>query len=184
CVQLLRLAFYLAAGRPDERLVRFEGSAGVGCRRRQPGSSNAELLRVLAAQSLPAGELHDLGADHAANGLTGERVIQHVKADVPARGAPGDEAVIDVVPECETRAAAERLQFPPEVATPAELEQPRSLGSLHGGLGYLRRADGRELHRPDGRQTPIGVVRRPLPELRRVGQRLPNLLRRVTEFPD
>src|SRR5207247_6666847 len=46
-------------GRPDERLVRFEGERRRGLQARQ--SSNAELLRVLAAQSLPTGELHDLG---------------------------------------------------------------------------------------------------------------------------
>ena len=57
--------------------------------------------------------------------LTREEPIEHVEADVPARGAHRDEAAIDVVPEREARAAAERLQLPAQVvAAPAVLEQP------------------------------------------------------------
>jgi len=48
---------------------------------------NVELLCILADQSLPA-EFHALGANDSSNGLTGQKSIQHVEADVPARGAP------------------------------------------------------------------------------------------------
>src|SRR6266511_2594792 len=46
---------------------------GVG---RLTGGLNAELLCVLGVQSLPAAELHGLGADDASNGLTGEKPIR------------------------------------------------------------------------------------------------------------
>src|ERR1700730_15487365 len=85
---------------------------GIG---RPTGGLNAELLCVLGVQSLPAAELHGLGAHDASNRLTREEPLKDVEADVPARGAPRDEAAIDVVPEREARAAAERLELPPEV---------------------------------------------------------------------
>src|SRR5262249_22185166 len=98
---------------------------------RPTGGLNAELLCVLRVQSLPAAELHGLGADDASNRLTREEPLKDVEADVPARGAPRDEAAIDVVPEREARAAAERFELPPAVvATPAVLKQPRRLGPL------------------------------------------------------
>src|SRR5262249_19246656 len=98
----------------------------------------AELLCVLGGQSLPAGGLHGLGAGDASNRLTREEPLEHVEADVPARCAPGDEAAIDVVPEREAGAAADRFELPAEVAAaPTVLEEPRRLGPLHGGLGDL-----------------------------------------------
>ena len=93
---------------------------GVG---RPTGGLDAELLCILGVQSLPAAELHGLGADDASDRLTREEPVKDVEANVPARGAPRDEAAIDVVPERQARAAAERLEFPPQVAaTPAVLE--------------------------------------------------------------
>ena len=56
--------------------------------RRPLGRFNTELLCVLGVQLLPAVELHRSGADDAPNGLTGEKAIQHIEADVPAGGAP------------------------------------------------------------------------------------------------
>src|SRR5215471_945191 len=112
-------------------------------------SSSSELLAVLGAQALPAAELHDVGADPAADRLVREEPVEHVEADVPAGGAPGDEATIDIVPERETRAAADGLQLPAEVvAAPTVLEQFRRLGPLHDGVRDQRRADRRELDRP------------------------------------
>ena len=75
----------------------------------------------------------------------------------------GDEAAIDVVPERQARAAAERLELPAEiVATPVVLEQPRrSARFTVVSETVRRRPDRRELHRPDGGQVPIGVERRP-----------------------
>src|SRR5712692_1128035 len=58
-----------------------------GLPRGPSGGLNAELLGVLGVQSLPAAELHGLGADDASNELTGENPLQHVEADVPARSA-------------------------------------------------------------------------------------------------
>src|ERR1700730_12543402 len=54
--------------------------------RRPVGRFDTELLGVLRVQPLPAAELHGVGADDASNGLTGEKSIQHIEADVPARG--------------------------------------------------------------------------------------------------
>src|SRR5229473_4813804 len=83
------------------------------------GGLNAELLCVLGVQSLPAAELHGLGADDASNRPTGEKPIQHIEADVPARSAHRYESTVDVVPKREPSAAAsQRLQFPADVLSP------------------------------------------------------------------
>ncbi len=58
--------------------------------RRSVGRFDTELLGVLRVQSLPAAELHGLGADDASNRLTCEEPLKDVEADVPARGAPQD----------------------------------------------------------------------------------------------
>src|SRR5882724_272275 len=121
---------------------------------------DAELLCVLGFQFLPAAELHDLGADEASQRIAREEPLEDVEADVPPRGAPRDEAAIDVVPEREARAAPERLELPPEaMAPPAVLEELWRVGPPHGGLRNLRRRrpDRRELDRPDGGKVSIGV---------------------------
>src|SRR5262245_38683840 len=163
----LRLSLLRSFGRPARRL-------------------DPELLRVLGDETLPA-ELRRFAADDPPNRLTRELPLEDVEADVPAGGAPGDEAAIDVVPQLEARAATERLELPPEiVAAPAVLEQSRSLGSLHGALGDLgcRRPDRRELHGPHGGQVSVGVERCPLGQLRGIRQRLPHHLRRMAKLSD
>src|SRR3954468_19566123 len=82
---------------------------------RPTGALDTQLLCVLGGQSLPAAELHGITAGDASDRLTREQPIQHIEADVPARGAPRDETAIDVVPEGEARAVAERLELPAEV---------------------------------------------------------------------
>src|SRR5882724_11799651 len=90
-----------------------------GLARGPTASLNAELLCVLSVQSLPAAELHGLGADNASNGPTGEQPLQHIEADVPARSAHRYESTVDVVPKREPGAAAsQRLQFPADVLSP------------------------------------------------------------------
>src|SRR5215472_4910587 len=74
---------------------------------------NAKLFCVLGSQSLPVVGLHSLGAGDAANDNSAEQVRQNFQTDVPACGAPCDEAAIDVVPERQARAAVERIEFPP-----------------------------------------------------------------------
>jgi hypothetical protein len=104
---------------------------------------------------------------------------------MPACSAPGDEAALDVVPECEARAVAERLELPTDViATPAVLEQTRCLGPLDDALGDLRRrcSYGGELDGSNRSQVPARVERCPLGEVRRVRQRLPDQRGRVTEL--
>src|SRR5262249_5127931 len=130
---------------------------------RPAGRLGAELLRVLRGQSLPAAKLERVPGDDAADGLARKKPIEHVEADVPAGGAPREVAAIDVVPEREPRAAAERIELPAEViAAPAVLEQLRRLGSLDAARVDLRRSGRGELHRAHGRQAPIGIERRPL----------------------
>ena len=111
--------------------------------------------------------------------------VEHVEADVPASRAHRHELATDVVPERETRAGGQRLQLPAHVVlAPAVLEQPRRLGSRDARLGDLRRGrrNGRELHRSRRVEVPIGVERRPLAQLCGIGQRLPDLLRRMTQL--
>src|ERR1041384_5091713 len=87
---------------------------------------NTELLGVLRGQSLPARDLHRLGACNPSDWLVREQPVQNVEADMPARGAPRDVAAIDVMPQRQPRAAAERVQFPPEIeAAPVRLEATR-----------------------------------------------------------
>src|SRR6266850_4071869 len=80
--------------------------------RRPVGRFDTELLCVLGVQSLPAVELHGLGADDASNRRTREEPLKDVEADVPARGAPRDEAAIDVVPQRQARAAIKGFEYP------------------------------------------------------------------------
>src|SRR6266403_2327556 len=61
---------------------------GVG---RPTGGLNAELLCVLRVQPLP-GEFHRLATSDAADGSSAEKAIQNIERNVPARGAPRDEA--------------------------------------------------------------------------------------------
>src|SRR6266850_2690611 len=156
--------------------------------RRPVGRFNAELLCVLGCQSLPAAEFHGLGADDASNRLTREEPLKDVEADMPARGAPRDEAAIDVVPQRQARAAAERLEFPSDIlAPPVVLKHLWSVGSRHSCLGNLRRGRSHrgELHRRSNRtQIPISLKGRPLAQMRRLRKRLPDFFRRVAQLSD
>ena len=51
------------------------------------GRFNAELIGVLGVQALPAAELYGVGADHAADGSSAEKMIQNVETNVPAGSA-------------------------------------------------------------------------------------------------
>src|SRR6266550_4870606 len=153
-----------------------------------PRSSRyAELLCILGVQSLPA-ELHRLRTNDAAEGGSAEQVIQNIEANVPPGSTHGDEAAIDVGPQRQPRAATNGFELPPHLeATPVVLEHRGSVGSRHCGFGDVRRgrSDRGELHPGSNRtQAPSGVEGRPLAQLRRVGKRLPDFFRRVTQFPD
>jgi hypothetical protein len=50
----------------------------------------AELLCILGGQSLPAAELHGLGADDASDRLTRETPLEDVEAAVSMLGQPRD----------------------------------------------------------------------------------------------
>src|SRR6267143_3691172 len=127
--------------------------------RRPVGRFNTELLGVLRVQPLPAAELHRLTTNDAADGSSAEKAIQNIETNVPARGAPRDEAAIDVVPQRQARAATKGFEFPPDIAV---LKHLGSVGSRH--RCYLRpaRAQPGEIHLGSDRsQAPIGLKVRP-----------------------
>src|SRR5882724_169414 len=156
--------------------------------RRPVGRFNTELLCVLGVQSLPAAELHRLGANHAADGSSAKKVIQNIETNVPPGCTHCDEAATDVGPQRQARAATQVFEFPPHIeATPLVLKHLRSVGSRHGCFGNMRRGRSHrgELHRGSNRtQAPIDVEGRPLAQMRRVGQRLPDFFRQVAQFSD
>src|SRR5882672_1704660 len=95
--------------------------------RRPVGRFNTELLCVLGVQSLPAAELHRLGANHAADGSSAKKVIQNIETNVPPGCTHCDEAATDVGPQRQARAATKGFEFPPHIeATPVVLQQLRS----------------------------------------------------------
>src|SRR5689334_5159556 len=151
------------------------------------GRLDAELLGVLGVQALPAFERHGIGADDAPDGLAVEGAIQHVEADVPAGGAHGDEPTIDVVPEREARAVADRLQLPPEVlAAPVELEQPGGVGAPHLGLGdvWRWRTDGGQPCGARAAEVAVRIERSPFAEVLGIGERLPDSFRWMAKVAD
>src|ERR1043166_2753600 len=110
---------------------------------------NAELLCVLRVQSLPASELHRLGANDAAERGSAEQMIENIEADVPPGCTHRDEAAIDVGPQRQARAATNGFEPPPHIeATPFVLEQLGSVGSRHCCFGNVRPgcSDRGELH--------------------------------------
>ncbi len=142
--------------------------------RRSVGRFHNELLAVLGLQSLPAAELHGLGADDWSNRVAREEPLKDVEADVPARGAPRDEAAIDAVPQRQARAAASGFEFPPDIAV---LQHLGSVGSSHSCFRNLRHSRPGELHRSNRTQASIHLEGSPLAQMRRVGERLPDFFR-------
>src|ERR1700733_5927301 len=156
------------------------------CRMRRPvGRFNPELVGVLRVQSLPA-ELHCLGPDNASDGSSAEKVIENIETNVPAGSAHCDEAVTDVGPQRQARAATQVFEFPPHIeATPLVLKHLRSVGSGHGCFADTRSGGTYrgEFHRGAHRaQVSVGVERSPLAQVRRIGKRLPDLPRRMRQF--
>src|SRR5690348_10138782 len=66
---------------------------------RPVGRFHTELLGVLRVQPLPAGELHGLTGNDAAEGGSAKKPIQNIETNVPPGSPHGDEAPIDVVPQ-------------------------------------------------------------------------------------
>src|SRR6201987_3057493 len=93
------------------------------------------MLGVLRVQPLPAAELHRVATSDAADGSSTEKAIQNIETNVPARGAPRDEASIDVVPQRQARAATKGFEFPSDIAV---LKHLGSVCSRH--RCYLRPA--------------------------------------------
>ncbi len=121
-------------------------------------------------------------------GRSAEQVIQHIEANVPPGRTHRDEAAIDVGPQRQACAATKGFELPPHIETaPVVLEHFGSVGSRHCGFGHVQRGRSHrgELHRASNRsQAPVGVEGRPLAQLRGVGDRLPDFLRRVTQLSD
>jgi hypothetical protein len=148
--------------------------SGLLSRRRLPvWRLDTELLCVLSVESLPPAELHGFGADDAAEWSPAEKMVQNIEANVPSGSTHRDKAAIDVVPQCEARAASGGFEFPAQVlAAPVVLEQLGSVGSRD--CGFLDLGRGRtyraELDRcSSGVEGPIRVEGRPLAQMCRVG---------------
>ena len=84
--------------------------------RRPLGCFQTELLRVLRVQPLPAAEHLVLGAHHRPNRLTREEPLKDIEADVRGRGAPRDEAAINLALQRQARGATKGFEFPPNIA--------------------------------------------------------------------
>ena len=148
---------------------------------------DTELPGVLGVQPLPA-ELHRLTTNDASDRISTEEVIQHIETNVPSGSAHCDEALADVGPQGQARAATNGFEFPSHiVGAPVVLERLGSVGSCHCGFGNVRRGRSHrgELHSGSNRtQAPILFKGCPLARMRWVGKRLPDSLRRVAQFSD
>ena len=95
---------------------------------------------------------------------------------------PCDEAAINVMPEREPCAAAERLELPSDVVV---LKLPGRIGARHGCFRNIPRSRPREFYRgTDCPQVSSGFKGRPFAQVRGIGKRLPDLFRWVAEFSD
>src|SRR5579863_418274 len=134
--------------------------------RRPVGRFNTELLGVLRVQPLPAAKLHRLTTNDGADRCSAEKAIQNIETNVPARGAPRDEAAIDAVPQRQTRAATKGFEFPPDITV---LQHPRSVGSRHCCFERRGISHPGEIHRgPNRTQVPIHYEGSPLAQMRRL----------------
>src|SRR5579864_5677086 len=152
-----------SAGVVGARLCDLLDSRFLSRRRRPVGGLHAELPGVLGVQPLPALELYGRGSGDASNGLAREEPVQHIEADVPARGTHRDVAVTDVGPQSQACAAGDGFELPPHIeVTPGVLEQVGSVGSLYGGFRDAGRPHGAEFYRASSNsQAAIGVKRSP-----------------------
>src|SRR5262252_4220377 len=127
---------------------------------------NAELAGVLRHQLLPA-ELHCLGARYPTDWSSAEKAIQDIETDVPAGGAPCDEAAIDLVPQRQARAGAERFELPSDIAV---LKQLGSVCLSHLCVDRSRIPHPGELYPvSNGTKVAIDDEGRPLAQMHRIG---------------
>ena len=104
------------------------------------GRLNTELLGGLRVQPLPAAELHGLGAGDPSDGSSAEEVIQNIETNVPPGSTHCHEAVTDVGPQRQARAATGGFEFSPHIeVTPVVHKHLGSIGSLYSCFGNARR---------------------------------------------
>jgi S-adenosylmethionine:tRNA ribosyltransferase-isomerase len=146
---------------------------------------SGQFFRVRGVQLFPAVPFGLFGHDTPER-LAGHHALRDVEADVPAgcnSRKPG--LVFDGVPEGQARSRRGRFELPPQhVVVPRVLEQGGRVGTPHRRRGLLGTvAPGR---RQGGRtelpEVAVGVERRPLAELRRVGERGPDSVRRMPQL--
>src|SRR5437867_5816697 len=82
-VRLLEVAVRRSPAWPARQLFLWSGACSGPWARGPTGGLNAELLCILGVQSLPAAELHRLGADDASDRLTREEPLKDVETNVP-----------------------------------------------------------------------------------------------------
>src|ERR1700760_3691674 len=84
------------------------------------------------------------------------------------------------MPQRQARAVAKRFEFPPDITV---FERLGSIGPRHRCFLRSARSYPGEIHTgPNLTQAPIRNERRPLAQMRRISERLPDGLRRVTQF--
>jgi hypothetical protein len=100
-------------------------------------------------------------------------VIQNIEANVPACSAHCDEAVTDVSPQRQARAATKGFELPPYIEpAPLVLKHLESVGSRHFCFSNVRRRRSYrgELNRGSSpTQTPIGIEGCPFAQMFWVG---------------
>src|SRR5579864_7692742 len=98
-------------------------------------------------QPLPTGEVHGLRAGDASDGSSAQKVVENIETNVPPGSAHCDEAVTDVGPQRQARAATCGFEFPSHIEpTPLVLKHLGSVGSCDCCFGN---AQGGRSHRSE-----------------------------------
>src|SRR5581483_3974127 len=143
---------------------------------------------ILGVQALEVRRPHCIRPDAASDGYAGEQMVEDVEGNMPSSGTHGDETAIDAGPQRQASATGERFEFPSHfVLAPGVLERLGSVGPLYDCFGNMqpRCSYGSELYRSANcGKIRIRVKRSPLAQMCRIGERLPDFLRRVAQFAD
>ncbi len=113
------------------------------------------------------------------SGSPAQQLIEHIDADVPARrthrGCSADRCCAKSVRRVPAPSGSSCQRI--SCVAPQILEQLRRIGARHARLRHhgCRRADRRQRDRPNRTAGSVRIERRPLAQLRRIRQRLPDL---------
>ena len=134
--------------------------------RRPVGRFNAELLGVLGVQSLPAAELHRLGADDAADGSSAEKPIQNIEA-MCQPAAPHEMKRRSMLCHSVRRVPPPKASSSHRISLySSTLGASARVTFVSSGVGVPTQVSFTVSNRT---QVPIGFKGRPLAQMRRVG---------------